>query len=501
MNEAEIRPRSSASTNGKRYRRRHPRRGSAVQAGSPEVISSLISSLSAISSPAEDFYNGLPFDSSNNKSPSLPPKSRSKSIREDVISENPGQEEAETEEDLYSDAQAELPVVRTTKSKSGTSSVRGHKRSTLRSPSSYSSTGLQRTKSIGNISVEPQNVASISSLNSLTGSRANSVRSLSFKQSKERVRSLERRNKSRSGETGQLVSALNRRTSTEQMNDEDVATDKRSSKARSMYVTSTPPTPDMPESLINNDLPVPNRDSSKRHSYHTNRHRRSKNNSIQEQAVAETPEDEKFENIGQSNATIRQSLDDEQNETKKPSGSQKRKTLLLAVSTNSSAANPRSRTLTSARSFEKENQDPILRSRSSFSRSFTEPLPGEYSLKKPVRPPSTVADSIDEAVDDYLDNPRLSQTVRDPVTGRIIAFSEVGDPTGSVVFCCVGMGTTRFLTAFYDELAMTLKLRLITPDRPGIGDSEPYVDGLGTPLGWPGRSTHPSTESTDDLHR
>jgi hypothetical protein len=48
------------------------------------------------------------------------------------------------------------------------------------------------------------------------------------------------------------------------------------------------------------------------------------------------------------------------------------------------------------------------------------------------------------------------------------------------------MGLTRYITAFYDELALTLKLRLITPDRPGVGDSEPYNDGTATPLSWPG---------------
>lgn len=41
--------------------------------------------------------------------------------------------------------------------------------------------------------------------------------------------------------------------------------------------------------------------------------------------------------------------------------------------------------------------------------------------------------------------------------------------------------------AFYDELARTLKLRLITPDRPGVGESEPCLDGSGTPLNWPGK--------------
>ncbi|KAL2127615.1 hypothetical protein VTI74DRAFT_10429 [Chaetomium olivicolor] len=95
------------------------------------------------------------------------------------------------------------------------------------------------------------------------------------------------------------------------------------------------------------------------------------------------------------------------------------------------------------------------------------------------------ADSVDDAVESYLCSPRLSQKIKHPQTGRVISFSEVGDPNGSAVFCCVGMGLTRYITAFYDELALTLKLRLITPDRPGVGDSEPYADGTATPLGWP----------------
>jgi hypothetical protein len=96
------------------------------------------------------------------------------------------------------------------------------------------------------------------------------------------------------------------------------------------------------------------------------------------------------------------------------------------------------------------------------------------------------ADSVDDAVESYLCSPRLSQKIRHPQTGRVISFSEVGDPSGSAVFCCVGMGLTRYITAFYDELALTLRLRLITPDRPGVGDSEPYAEGTATPLGWPG---------------
>lgn len=110
-------------------------------------------------------------------------------------------------------------------------------------------------------------------------------------------------------------------------------------------------------------------------------------------------------------------------------------------------------------------------------RTFSNPLVDE-------RPKSI--DLIDTAVVDYVSSPRLSQKIAHPQTGRVISFSEVGDPNGSVIFCCVGMGLTRYITAFYDELALTLKLRLITPDRPGVGGSDVHADGSDTPLGWPG---------------
>ena len=106
----------------------------------------------------------------------------------------------------------------------------------------------------------------------------------------------------------------------------------------------------------------------------------------------------------------------------------------------------------------------------------------------PIRTISNLAssgDSTADAVEDYITAPRLSQAVTNPETGRVISFSEVGDPEGSAVICCVGMGLTRYITAFYDELAATLKLRLITPDRPGVGGSDGHEDGQDTPLGWP----------------
>ncbi|KAI9894226.1 MAG: hypothetical protein M1814_004080 [Vezdaea aestivalis] len=117
---------------------------------------------------------------------------------------------------------------------------------------------------------------------------------------------------------------------------------------------------------------------------------------------------------------------------------------------------------------------------------------GRHSESSAARPSASAiderpssADSIDDAVEAYTCSPRLSQKIRHPQSGRTISFSEVGDSQGFAVFCCVGMGLTRYITAFYDELAQTLKLRLITPDRPGIGDSDAYTDGTKTPLGWP----------------
>ena len=114
-------------------------------------------------------------------------------------------------------------------------------------------------------------------------------------------------------------------------------------------------------------------------------------------------------------------------------------------------------------------------------RRFSTPVPPVVRLSTFQ---SDGGDSIDDAVEKYLSAPRLSQKVKTP-TGRMVSFSEVGDPNGSVVFCCVGMGLTRYLTAFYDELAASLNLRLITPDRPGVGGSEPHADGNDTPLSWP----------------
>lgn len=92
--------------------------------------------------------------------------------------------------------------------------------------------------------------------------------------------------------------------------------------------------------------------------------------------------------------------------------------------------------------------------------------------------------SIEEEVEAFLGSPRFTQKIRHPRTGRTIAFSEVGDPNGFVVFCCVGMGLTRYVTSFYDEIAKTQKLRIITPDRPGVGMTDAMPAQRSTPLAW-----------------
>jgi hypothetical protein len=106
---------------------------------------------------------------------------------------------------------------------------------------------------------------------------------------------------------------------------------------------------------------------------------------------------------------------------------------------------------------------------------------------------TSMNEEINRAIDSFIHAQRLSQKIRHPHSGRVISFSEVGNPKGNVVFCCVGMGLTRYITAFYDELASTLNLRIITPDRPGVGESE--TDPNGTPLSWAGMCQTSAVES------
>lgn len=57
--------------------------------------------------------------------------------------------------------------------------------------------------------------------------------------------------------------------------------------------------------------------------------------------------------------------------------------------------------------------------------------------------------------------------------GRVIGFAEYGDPAGLVVFAFHGVPGTRFMFRPTAASAKRLGMRIIAPDRPGYGLSEP----------------------------
>jgi pimeloyl-ACP methyl ester carboxylesterase len=67
--------------------------------------------------------------------------------------------------------------------------------------------------------------------------------------------------------------------------------------------------------------------------------------------------------------------------------------------------------------------------------------------------------------------------------GAVIAFSEYGDPRGAPIFFCHGWPSSRTMAELADEAARNLGLRIISPDRPGIRDSN--FDPNRTLLDWP----------------
>ena len=503
----QVRPLSFSAGSSKNHGRRPGTRGSTIPASSPEVISSLISSLSAISSPAEDFYSNLLPRLSTRTVPPSPSKSGFKPPRDGVILED-----SRSDGHSLSDDAAGSPIVRTGRSRISMPPSPTAKRFSLR-PLSLSSSGSyvpEKSVSIGKISIEPRVESSKSSPVSPLHSRANSIRSLNFKESKERMRDLGRRSKSRLKDNGQFSPALSSKGSAELLKDDGgIYTTKQANRAKSMYVTpSHQYTLNGP--TTGSGLPVPTRESSKRHSLQSHKRKKSKSKSIQEEPVAEAEEEGHQTPVIAETVSHTSTEQDVHNTTEMRIRSinerreardrtelerklfipERRRPIPLTTSIYPVGSSTQvQKNSTTMELPDKENRDPAIDSkpRTSISKSLTDAVP-EAIPKKSTRPASSLVDSIDEAIGDYLDNPKLSQRVKDPLSGRIIAFSEVGDPKGSVVFCCVGMGTTRYLTAFYDELATTLKLRLITPDRPGIGESEPYYNGLGTPLGWPGKS-------------
>jgi pimeloyl-ACP methyl ester carboxylesterase len=62
-------------------------------------------------------------------------------------------------------------------------------------------------------------------------------------------------------------------------------------------------------------------------------------------------------------------------------------------------------------------------------------------------------------------------------TGRRIGFAQYGDLTGKPVFSFHGGLSCRLDTQFGDALYRRASIRLIAPDRPGIGISDPFPEG------------------------
>lgn len=56
--------------------------------------------------------------------------------------------------------------------------------------------------------------------------------------------------------------------------------------------------------------------------------------------------------------------------------------------------------------------------------------------------------------------------------GSIVALSEYGDPRGAPIFFCHGWPSSRTMAELADEAARKLGARIISPDRPGIRDSQ-----------------------------
>ena len=69
----------------------------------------------------------------------------------------------------------------------------------------------------------------------------------------------------------------------------------------------------------------------------------------------------------------------------------------------------------------------------------------------------------------------LVQAIRDDVfvrtNGDRIAWSEYGTADGSPVIFCHGWPSSRIMAALSDEAARHLRVRIISPDRPGMADS------------------------------
>ena len=533
------------------------------QTASPEVISSLISSLSSISTPVENHFNSMPkVEASHMTTPSIvdnhwpgepPPIPRRKHTQRKV----PVQTRSVSEYDSYepiSDA-AIAPVVRLVKP---SSSIPDLSTNRLDSPSAVKYRGSHQSLkistdaiSIGMISTEQPRPYAPSIASSTKSNRSWRAKVAGSKEAPDQDQVRSRRNggifekaantfRPLSPPRGASESALNyaRRSS------QSISPVGRTSV--SPVISSSPVDTVQSTSLVNSGI-VPSRGSSLRHSVGSSMAPwQSRASHIRHSVGSRDLRDLNIDPdlIAQDNQTVRRirELHEAKEKREREEKREARRTERSKSNQSNLRTNPpphrtlfhNSHHLVTSDGLQKNtiatdsdvNQtpdfSPVIREKSNLpgplgvaSGNVQKPMNGvthdqdddtENSHIEQTTTPSKVsqhtqaifgpraylqgidtaenAASVDEAVDAYLKAPRLTQRARHPGTGRVIAFSEVGDSNGFAVICCVGMGLTRYLTAYYDELAFTLKLRLITLDRPGVGESEPCLDGSGTPLNW-----------------
>ncbi|MCJ1395803.1 hypothetical protein MMC18_008689 [Xylographa bjoerkii] len=588
-----------------------------IQPASPEVISSLISSLSAISSPVQEHFERQPRIYLVDAPPSTPRPTGGSNADDGngstIIGSGFGMDygaynrpaRQENRGQLYPDDAAIPPVVRTSKPPSGLSPITAPKRSSLGASNSPGWIEAQLNapplpeipRSIGSPSIEPGPRASSTSLKSFgSGSKSGLTgqRSLNFKDSKGKMREMDRERKkkpARVGDSDNTIAHHSRKASREYADSpgpsripfqvmENLASPPIPMRATSMQINSDGYSH---TTTIDNDiggmgakLRIPKRDSSIRHSMgptntrqkrmsHQSDHARlveGQEIEVQEagmqivEKVSDDPEEdevakrikelkaqkelrdrENHENdVSQrressltpsserypfpstqtatdlaieSNATDLQTTEAEKIQRALTLKEQQLPLRSLSVNAPRRSVSGRRRSISAKRNSKRVSSDSTRKFESQYN-AQSNSLSPLYSTTRETSPTSleinrgtylnpvsqggkntqqdgrpSTSDSIDEEVENYLSLARLSQKIHHPQTGRIISFSDVGDPDGYVVICCVGMGLTRYLSAFYDELAMSLKLRLITLDRPGVGESEAYTDGTDTPLGWP----------------
>ncbi|CAG8491390.1 8340_t:CDS:2 [Paraglomus occultum] len=137
---------------------------------------------------------------------------------------------------------------------------------------------------------------------------------------------------------------------------------------------------------------------------------------------------------------------------------------------------------------ESKNEDHIISPSSSTTvskhLSSTSTSSSVYSLSSATSSPSTPEPHEQLDITAFLAAPRLTQRVR-LKSGRVVSFSEVGDRDGFPVFVFLGMGCVRYFIAFFDDLASSYGLRLICPDRPGVGLSDDVSAEDQQILKWP----------------